>query len=408
MLRVISCRPSIFYPPVFQTRAWENMMTRSLSLYLDLLRLLAALAVYLFHVSYFAKVRIPVIGNLGSEAVIVFFVLSGFLVTAAGMRQPDLERFAQARLSRLWSVCLPALLLTLMIDLAGQYISLSSYHPMQPYSLFKWIASMAINALFLNQIWNLNIYPGTNGPFWSLSYEFWYYMIFAACFYYRGLKRVIAVILAALIAGPLILAAFPIWLLGTFIYFALRRGDGSGKRIGWILWLSSFVAAYAYWQFELNSVLREVFPELAASAQWGVNFWPASYLIGLMIAVNIYGFALMRETFLPMLEKFSGVIRVGAGLSFGLYLFHYPLMYFFKALLHASGVTGGHQFIIAMYALPFLVSMVLAFYAEKHKDMTTRALERAWALLRGRFRKVTIKNPDPFSDILPVSEKTNT
>jgi len=149
-------------------------MTRSLSLYLDLLRLLAALAVYLFHVSYFAKVRIPLIGNLGSEAVIVFFVLSGFLVTAAGMRQANLEQFVQSRLSRLWSVCLPALLLTLMVDLAGQYISLLSYHPMQPYSLFKWVASMAINALFLNQIWNLSIYPGTNGPFWSLSYEFWY------------------------------------------------------------------------------------------------------------------------------------------------------------------------------------------------------------------------------------------
>lgn len=383
-------------------------MTRSLSLYLDLLRLLAALAVYLFHVSYFAKVRIPLVGNLGSEAVIVFFVLSGFLVTAAGMRQANLERFVQSRLSRLWSVCLPALLLTLMVDLAGQYISLLSYHPMQPYSLFKWVASMAINALFLNQIWNLSIYPGTNGPFWSLSYEFWYYIIFAACFYCRGRKRVIAVILAALVAGPLILAAFPIWLLGTYIYLALRRGEGAGKRIGWLLWISSFVAAYAYSQFELNSVLRAAFPELAASAQWGVNFWPASYLIGLMVAANIYGFALMRETFLPLLEKFSGVIRVGAGLSFGLYLFHYPLMYFFKALLHASGVTGGHQFIIAMYALPFIVSTVLAFYAEKHKDMTSRALERAWALLSGRFRKVAIKNPEPFSDILPVSEKPNT
>lgn len=109
------------------------------------------------------------IGNLGTEAVVVFFVLSGLLITFAASRQPAAEKFLTARLARLWSVCLPALALTVAADLSGQYLSLESYAPFQPYSAFKWLATIGTNSLFLNQVWHLNIYAGTNGPFWSLS-----------------------------------------------------------------------------------------------------------------------------------------------------------------------------------------------------------------------------------------------
>ncbi|MEG0082642.1 MAG: acyltransferase [Massilia sp.] len=352
-------------------------MTRSLSLYLDLLRFLAAFAVYIFHAKHFAKTGIPFIGNFGSEAVIVFFVLSGLLIATATRSQPKAGAFIQARLSRLWSVVIPALVLTLVADIAGQYLSMISYDPMQPYSSFKWVASIGMNALFLNQVWYLSVWPGTNGPFWSLSYEFWYYMIFAAFVYLKGRTRIVTLAIAMLIAGPLILVAFPVWLLGTVVYLALGRNPVKQFQKGWVLWLGSFAAAFAFSYFDLRNVLTGVFPEAAAEAKWAVNFWPASYLIGVVIAMNIYGFALMGNSLNVPLEKISKLIRLGANISFGLYLFHYPLMYFAKAVLMVSGVEGGIAFISVIYIAPFVLSALLALKCEKHKAVFSYVIDIA-------------------------------
>ena len=347
-------------------------MTRSLSIYLDLLRFLAALAVYLFHVGHFAKARVGFVGNLGSEAVIVFFVLSGMLITLAAVREPSVGSFVQARICRLWSVCLPALALTLMADIIGQYISFASYHPMQQYSVFKWAASIGINALFLNQIWSFSIFPGTNGPFWSLSYEFWYYMLFAAFVYLKGAKRFVALGCALLISGPSILMAFPIWLLGTIVYFAVSRKSIAHLGTGWSIWLGSFAIAIAFSHFSLQNILSEVFPTAAANSKWGVNFWPASYLIGIIVALNIYGFASMGQSLLAPLEKASNVIRFGANISFGLYLFHYPLMYLSVAVLNSMEIMSGIFFTATVYIFPFIISVALALQCEKHKDIIYR------------------------------------
>ncbi|MBD8540903.1 acyltransferase [Oxalobacteraceae sp. CFBP 8761] len=350
-------------------------MNRSFSLYLDLLRFLAAFAVYIFHAKHFAKVKIPFVGNLGSEAVIVFFVLSGLLIATATRNQPKVGAFVRARLSRLWSVTIPALMLTLLADIAGQYLSIVSYDPMQPYSIVKWISSIGINALFLNQVWYLSVWPGTNGPFWSLSYEFWYYMFFAAFVYLRGSRRIVILAITMLIAGPLILGAFPVWLLGTAVYLALGRSPVAQYRKGWVLWLGSFAAAFAFSYFNLHSILTGVFPGVAAETRWAVNFWPASYLIGAIIATNIYGFALMGNSVSESLEKISTFIRFGANISFGLYLFHYPLMYFTKAVLMVLGFESGIVFISSIFIVPFMLSALFAIKCEKYKDSFSHIID---------------------------------
>ena len=77
-------------------------MTRGFSLYLDALRFLAAMVVFASHLGYerFTKGGMEWIRdlNLGSDAVVVFFVLSGFVIahtTFARDRGP--AAYAQAR-----------------------------------------------------------------------------------------------------------------------------------------------------------------------------------------------------------------------------------------------------------------------------------------------------------------------
>ena len=100
--------------------------------WLDFARGIAALTVCMGHVRsalFMDYVDLPDAGlatslfyawtGLGREAVMVFFVLSGFLVGGAVMRAGpafDWRTYAIARLSRLWVVLVPALLLTAALD----------------------------------------------------------------------------------------------------------------------------------------------------------------------------------------------------------------------------------------------------------------------------------------------------
>jgi peptidoglycan/LPS O-acetylase OafA/YrhL len=93
-------------------------MNRSTSLYLDLVRAVAALLVFLAHggLPMFSENQ-GCLRPFGHEMVVIFFVLSGFVIAYAVSKSQDSWRaFGADRLSRLYSVILPALLLTAALD----------------------------------------------------------------------------------------------------------------------------------------------------------------------------------------------------------------------------------------------------------------------------------------------------
>ncbi len=94
-------------------------MTPALSLYLDALRFAAAFTVFLSHYAagrhsggMFWQV-VP----YGRIAVLVFFVLSGFVIAwVSETREQTLEEYGLSRVARLYSVILPAFVATLALD----------------------------------------------------------------------------------------------------------------------------------------------------------------------------------------------------------------------------------------------------------------------------------------------------
>jgi hypothetical protein len=59
----------------------EFSMDKTTSLYLDVLRFSAAILVLLSHSATFLDIYLPVLSDFGSEAVAVFFVLSGYVIS---------------------------------------------------------------------------------------------------------------------------------------------------------------------------------------------------------------------------------------------------------------------------------------------------------------------------------------
>ena len=201
-------------------------MNRQLSAYLDLMRVVCAAVVVLSHLGHGHLVG----GYLwpftffGNEAVMTFFVLSGFVIAfVTDQREQTLAVYAASRLARLYSVILPAMLLTVLLDAVGQSINAESYLNSHATTGDGKVAGYLLSIFMLNQSWGLDQHFGSDGAYWSIPYEFWYYFIFGSVMLLKGWRRAVFALAGATIAGPKILFLLPVWLLGVGVYYLLKR-----------------------------------------------------------------------------------------------------------------------------------------------------------------------------------------
>jgi peptidoglycan/LPS O-acetylase OafA/YrhL len=96
-------------------------VNRETSIYLDLIRPLAAFTVLLSHVSYPNLLgQLDAMSGYGVQAVSVFFVLSGFVIAhICESKERDAASYFGSRALRIYSVALPAIVATVCLDFAG-------------------------------------------------------------------------------------------------------------------------------------------------------------------------------------------------------------------------------------------------------------------------------------------------
>ncbi|GAB3255225.1 acyltransferase family protein [Kineosporia babensis] len=166
--------------------------------------------------------------TFGHSAVIVFFVLSGYLVGGSVLSRSEFSwaPYLSARLTRLWLVLIPAVAITLVADQVGQMLWPDSLHygPGSHAAERASLAHIVGNIFFLQS--NTVEALGSNGPFWSLAYEFGYYLVFPMLVLaFRSGSTSVSVrlgylALAALVlfvAGPNAVLLFPAWLAGAAV-----------------------------------------------------------------------------------------------------------------------------------------------------------------------------------------------
>lgn len=297
-------------------------MKKELSTYLDLLRLGAAAVVFIGHLSWQAISGgfLWQFGRYGHSAVIVFFVLSGFVIQyAADTKERRLVDYSVARLARLYSVVLPALLLTFICDAIGTAHNPNVYH-MERETDQGWRLIAA--ATFLTQSWG-HISALSNDAYWSLPYEFWYYVLFAAVTFLKGPQRVAALLISAFIAGPGILMMGPIWAMGAIAYRLIKHIT-FGKTVARSLWIATGIAAIAVAMSDKPITQTAPFLPNAYSG------W--DFLLGALVAANI-----LSVNFLSFdLSRFHRPVAKLAGVTFALYLFHLPLLHLSAAYMPAG------------------------------------------------------------------------
>ena len=135
----------------------------------------------------------------------------------ADTREQDFRGFMVARAARIFSVAIPAIILTATLDLVGFQINELAY----PEGYRAWdlpVIRVITSTLFLNEIWALGIQLFTNVPYWSLNYEVWYYVLFGVLFFFEGRRKWFAFGVLCLLLGPKIILLLPVWWMGVWIY----------------------------------------------------------------------------------------------------------------------------------------------------------------------------------------------
>jgi peptidoglycan/LPS O-acetylase OafA/YrhL/protein-tyrosine-phosphatase len=349
-------------------------MTRSFSVYLDLVRFLAAFLVLLHHARYIYDPG-GALFSLGHEAVIVFFVLSGFVIAyVAENKERTLKDYTIARLARLYSVVVPAIVLTGVLDYLGYTLDPAAY----PAGAQAWdhIPLRVVGSLlFLNQIWFISMQPFSNVPYWSLGYEAWYYVGFATVAYLGARKGWWLFVLVALFIGPKVVLLMPLWWLGVFLYRTpwLRSIPDA---VAWALLGLSVIGIAGYLQGGIGAwgdgiTLAIAGPDLTHELVSSKGFL-SDYYLGLCIAAHFAAMRVICERYHEVPRAIGVPIRALAGSTFTLYLLHRPLILFYAALFELE--TVGPGIYIVLLVLIVVTAYVIAQFTEQRKHVLKRWL----------------------------------
>ncbi|MFF2543891.1 acyltransferase family protein [Kitasatospora sp. NPDC058063] len=150
--------------------------------WLDALRGIAALAVAMHHFGLLGKIPhaggVPRHLDLGFFGVMLFFLVSGYIIPASLERRGDVRAFWTGRLFRIYpAVAVTVLASLLVLPRSGQIVQSFPFdHP---------VLSLAANGLLLQDLLGV---PSTIGVMWSLTYEMVFYYFVCALFV-RGWHR---------------------------------------------------------------------------------------------------------------------------------------------------------------------------------------------------------------------------
>lgn len=368
----------------------------NLSDWLDVARGLAAIEVLAFHCYQLMFLeRLPsaddgllidwcyrvlwALSGHGVSAVMVFFVLSGYLVGGPALvkarsgRLKTIDYFA-ARSARLYVVVAPALLLSLGAYIVTRHLSgwttfVASHQGLWDSArLFSASASPATavcNLMFLQTI-TCSEFAG-NLAWWSLSNEFWYY-----------------VLIFALVSLP----RTPLWGIVVLVVFALfgiaEHADASGTHVGlkfafyFLIWglgalVYALVAPLRIWLAGFAAALGIIY--LAVSHGLMPHWAAQMAMVGLATAAAI---VCLERTSLA-LPSFLSITKDTAKFSFSLYATHYPILVLLNVAL--SSTLAPFSFASLGLSATFMVCCVLIsclFYLafERHTPAVRTWLQR--------------------------------
>jgi len=345
-------------------------MNRQISLYLDFIRFSAAMLVFISHVPSFAGGWLWQFSGFGHEAVVIFFVLSGFVIAYVVFdRKESALKYTVSRLTRIYSVAIPALLITFALYYVGQEINPGAFSVIND-RLEDPLRTVITALTFTNQSW-VATPTLSNLPYWSLGYEVLYYVFFGVLVYSRASKRIMLLFIVCLLMGPSILLYLPIWFAGVCCFKYLNHFKIS-FRLSLVLYLLSVIGIVTFSLESIQLPLNEFAYRNLGDAFYGFLLEPAEmftsdYILAVFVTLHIFSsYHLTKEKDVFTIHKtVESIIKSLSSHTFAIYLFHMPMLFFISAIVPYQ-TNPALNMLFCWFVVPIVIIWI-SIYTEKKK-----------------------------------------
>jgi peptidoglycan/LPS O-acetylase OafA/YrhL len=357
---------------------------------LESIRGIAAMLVVLVHIpnwnSYIFDISIFRNSYLMVE---LFFVISGFVIYNSYANniktRNDFFRFQFLRFGRLYPVHLLFLLLFVFVEFA-KYI-LSYYYGLQspnsiPFKINDF--SSFVSHLFLVQSLGIKEEVGSfNAPSWSISAEFYTYIIFALIV--LKLFRWKIIMFTFLMILCYFLLYCPIFLRFNY-FFVCLIGFSSGA-------LVCEIASKRFFHLSGSAPLISMAVLIFFLTQYPIGkYYPFIFPIS---AVFVYSLIVSKDGFIKRFLRLGLFLRLGE-ISYSIYMCHFLIIWiinqFIRVILKCpESVIDGKSFpqltitqTIIAYIIVISVTLLTSMFTYKFVEKPFRERSRAFALLKMR------------------------
>ncbi len=342
------------------------------SQFLHFLRAVSAQLVCIGHLLvHFELSDSQVIAYLPSFAVLIFFVLSGYLIaftTDKKSRAYGFRNYMADRFGRIYSVLLPVLAFTGLLmwlyaepylldikPITGSFLSalfLLYDHPFFTYHVADPLLGTDLTAYFF----------AGNLPLWSLCVEWWMYVLYGLIFFMRPKEFRLIHVIPAFIG---------ISYAGAFLFLEGRAGHAVSA-----IWLAG--AGIYYFSRNLNAhSMIQYLPVPTLILTILCLFFARDFAVIAFILFFYSSVTTFQQGSSAFLSAVFKSLKWNAAYSYSLYLLHYPIMLYTDTFELSS---------IMKFVVAFLLSNVLAyaFYLifERHHRKLSAGVKR---LLAGEF-----------------------
>jgi peptidoglycan/LPS O-acetylase OafA/YrhL len=343
----------------------------------DLLRLGAAALVLISHgyavTGRFEPLTLATGRSLGHIGVLVFFAISGFLVTRSWLTEPSVLAYAAKRALRL----LPALFVALLVCafVIGPLVSGASpgqyFTSADPYRYVAQNALLRTSFQSLPGVFEGNPYPNSvNGSLWTLWWEVLAYggvLVLAGLAMLRPRRALVAV--AALVVFAWSMPQQPaLWLLVAF-------------GLGGLLY-----------------VHRDRVPLRGAIALVLLGIWVLSWKSRLHepAAAVAFTYLTIYLALLPQLRATRWLRSQVGDVSYGVYLYAFPLE---QVVVHLVGPPVSPWAVIGLAAPAILAAALISWRVVEAPSMR---LKRQFSRVAGQLPRADLGAADSTSDAEPV------
>lgn len=331
------------------------------SILLDLIRGITAQLVVIGHgIAFFhilPYLQPPVLPWMQNVAVLIFFILSGLLISYSTIRKmhkvPNygFKHFFMDRFSRIYTAFIPALVFVFLVDT----LSITLGAQIANFDLKTGIGNvfMLQDFPFLKHIGVKITSFGSARPFWTLAVEWWIYLFFGF------------VLLVSLKKKTTLFKVGILGVLSIVPFYNLVAGRGNGLFLFWLFGALVFVLLKYNTLTKFSKRTKQIaliFILLSAGARVLYTMVEYEAIFAFLLAMALLLCMDLSKNW-KVKKGLEKAIRFHANYSYTLYLIHYSVLSYIA--FHYKGSNAFVLFIV-VFLLSNVLSALLGYVSEMY------------------------------------------